>query len=489
MTGEAAGTETEDAAEPRVSQTGGLKKRAMRGSVVTLLGHFGSNGIRLVSNLILTRLLLPEHFGVMALVNVALIGLHMFSDIGIGPNVIQHERGEEKAFLHTAFSVQALRGVWLMLAGIALAWPIAAFYEIDELTWMVPIAATTAFIDGFTSTKVFRENRRLHLGRVTAIEVASQVASTIAMIVTAVITRSVVSLLIGGIVGAVVRVVLTHVALPGFRDGFAWEPEARHALMTFGRWVFVSTAITFVSMQIDRVVLGKLVDVETLGIYSIAVMLAAVPREVLGQLSQRVLYPVVAELLRTGGQGDAIRTMRRKIMTALVLPVGLIAGEGEAVFDVLYDERYAAGGPMLTILCLGTWLSFMSTTYGVVVLAAAQPKWVSFGTGLKSVVFIGLAYPAYLAGGILGIAGLIAASEIGVVLMVALGAREQKVTTPAFDLGATLAVFAVAGAFHVVQGLLTSATGTQWTGLVVLGVAVLAVSAFAAKRAGLLSRR
>ena len=123
---------------------GELKGRALSATLVTIVGHFGGNGVRLASNLILTRLLLPEHFGIMALVNVALIGLHMFSDVGIGPNVIQHEHGEDRAFLHTAFTVQTARGVWLLIAGCLLAWPIAHFYEIPDLVWMIPIAATTA---------------------------------------------------------------------------------------------------------------------------------------------------------------------------------------------------------------------------------------------------------------------------------------------------------------------------------------------------------
>ena len=367
---------------------GELKGRALSATLVTIVGHFGGNGVRLASNLILTRLLLPEHFGIMALVNVALIGLHMFSDVGIGPNVIQHEHGEDRAFLHTAFTVQTARGVWLLIAGCLLAWPIAHFYEIPDLVWMIPIAATTALTDGFTSTKVFRENRRLRLGRVTAIEVAAQVSTAVTMIVIALITRSIIALLVGSIAGSLVRVVLSHTMLPGFRDGFAWDPEARKALLTFGRWIFVSTAITFISMQVDRLVLGKLVDIELLGVYSIAVTLAAVPREVLGQLAQRVLYPVVAQVVRGKGAREKLRAIRRTTLAILIVPSGFLAGEGVAVFNVLYDDRYAAGGPMMMILCIGTWLTLVQMTYGVVVLAMARPKWISFGTALKSVVFL-----------------------------------------------------------------------------------------------------
>ena len=64
---------------------GGLASKASTGAVWTIAGHGGEQVVRLASNLIVTRLLLAEYFGLMALVSVFLIGLQLFSDIGIGP--------------------------------------------------------------------------------------------------------------------------------------------------------------------------------------------------------------------------------------------------------------------------------------------------------------------------------------------------------------------------------------------------------------------
>ena len=61
----------------------GVRARALRGASMTMIGFGGSNFLRLVSNLILTRLLFPEAFGLMALVQVFMSGMQMFSDIGI----------------------------------------------------------------------------------------------------------------------------------------------------------------------------------------------------------------------------------------------------------------------------------------------------------------------------------------------------------------------------------------------------------------------
>jgi hypothetical protein len=62
-------------------------------------------------DLILTRLLFPEAFGLMALVQVFMGGLQMFSDLGVNMSIIQSKRGEDPDFLNTAWTFQILRGL------------------------------------------------------------------------------------------------------------------------------------------------------------------------------------------------------------------------------------------------------------------------------------------------------------------------------------------------------------------------------------------
>ncbi|MFN3500356.1 MAG: oligosaccharide flippase family protein, partial [Pannonibacter indicus] len=75
----------------------------MRGTAISLAGTGGQQLLRLASNLALTRLLFPEAFGLMALIQTFMVGLQMFSDIGIRPSIIQNKRGEEADFLNTAW--------------------------------------------------------------------------------------------------------------------------------------------------------------------------------------------------------------------------------------------------------------------------------------------------------------------------------------------------------------------------------------------------
>ena len=84
---------------------------AVRGSFWSIVGFGGSQFIRLASNLLITRLLAPEIFGVMALVQVALQGLKMMSDVGISTAVMVGQRGDDPEYLNSAWTIQVIRGV------------------------------------------------------------------------------------------------------------------------------------------------------------------------------------------------------------------------------------------------------------------------------------------------------------------------------------------------------------------------------------------
>jgi hypothetical protein len=112
-----------------------LRARALRGSALTMLKFGGQNALRLGSNLILTRLLFPEAFGLMALVQVFLTGLQMFSDLGIHASVIRSARGEDPVSCRPPGPCRSARD-HAVADPVMLAGPVAAFYE-DTRCWQI----------------------------------------------------------------------------------------------------------------------------------------------------------------------------------------------------------------------------------------------------------------------------------------------------------------------------------------------------------------
>ncbi|MFM6402608.1 oligosaccharide flippase family protein, partial [Planktothrix sp.] len=104
-----------------------LSKKAIQGTIWTLFGYGGSQVLRFGGNLILTRLLVPELFGLMALVNTFITGLNLFSDVGIRPSIIRSQRGDDPEFLNTAWTIQVFRGLGLWIICLLITVPLAKF--------------------------------------------------------------------------------------------------------------------------------------------------------------------------------------------------------------------------------------------------------------------------------------------------------------------------------------------------------------------------
>jgi hypothetical protein len=126
-----------------------LRRRAVHSSLWTIGGYGFAQAMRFIANLILTRLLFPEDFGMMALVNCVLQGMIMFSDIGIGPAIIQHAHDYDEHFHNTAWTMQIMRGIFMWLGATVLAWPVAAVYGLPELVPVLCVTAATGLISGF----------------------------------------------------------------------------------------------------------------------------------------------------------------------------------------------------------------------------------------------------------------------------------------------------------------------------------------------------
>lgn len=383
-------TPEEPARDP--SAEGSISRPAIRGSIWTMGGIAASQAIRLVSNLILTRLLFPAVFGQMSLVFIFIQGLQMFSDVGIGPAIVQNPRGEHPRFLNTAWTVQAARGFLLWIGSWVIAWPVASFYEQPILRWLIPAAGLTAVLAGFEPTSMHTMRRRLQLGRITLVDLGSQVVGTIATVALAAAFRWAVGpddpragwAMVGGtLVGGAARLALAFSILPSLRHRFELERESLGVLFGFGRWIFVSTLLTFLAGQADRLVFGKMIPMASFGVYGIAAILAAMPAQAIQRLGASVMFPAYARL---SARGDLQRLFGRSRLPlslgGAAVVTGLIAC-GPFLVRVMYDARYTEAGWILQFLAAGTLVQSLECTLGAALLAEGATAWVAASNAAK----------------------------------------------------------------------------------------------------------
>jgi len=362
--------------QPSSGATTHLGHRVSRSTLVTLGGYGTSQVLRMASNLVLAYILAPADFGLMVLVNVFIQSLSMFSDLGVGPSIIQNKRGDDPRFLDTAWTMQVGRGLCLAAASWLAAPLVARWYEEPRLTVLIPVAGLTAIIAGFESTKLSTAVRHMQLGRRTVIDLVAQVVSMVFMITWALYSPTVWSLIAGGIANSLTKAVLSHLALPGHNNRFGFDKAAYGELVAFGKWIFVSTAITFFATQIDRLVLGHLVPLDQLGVYGTAQQLAALPMMITAMMAGAIVYPVLSAAARSDPSSLGALTQR---IREVLLPCGLFTILGLALlapsfFRMLYDERYVDAGWIVVGLMLPLWFMILTQSADRTLLALGDTR-------------------------------------------------------------------------------------------------------------------
>lgn len=413
-----------------------LTVKTLRSSTWAILGHGGGQGLRLLSNLILTRLLFPEAFGLMALVHVLVIGLMMFSDVGIGPAIMRSARGDDEDFLNTAWTIQIIRGICLFLVACGLAWPVSVFYAEPALASMVPVVALTLVLTGFTPTRVLSAPRHLAIGRVTMIELASQTVGIAAAITLAWLLQSVWALVFSALAASVVQLLLNNLFLPGPKNHIRWEKSSISELVHFGKWIFLSTVAGFLFLQGDKVVLGKYIPIEMLGIYNIGFFLASFPLALGSAVVQKVMIPVYRERPPDASAANflKLRKMRFALTGALMCLLLPLAFFGGALIDFLYDPRYAAAGTVLILIACLEIPVVIVLTYDQAALAAGNSKRFFILTAAKAAILMtALIIGAEQA----GLFGVLMGQAIAMILIYPVAvwlARRQAVWDPLHDL-------------------------------------------------------
>lgn len=447
--------ETHASGERAVGKGPSMASKAVHGSLWTAIRFAAEYGLRMVSNLILTRLLVPEAFGLMALISVLMTGLAMFSDMGISSSVVQSKRGDDPEFLNTAWTLQILRGFVLWIFAALFADAMAMGYGQPELRTLILAAGLTSIAAGFNSVGLLQLRRHLEVKRLAAIDVSGQLLTGLATVAWAWFWPSVWALVWGGLVGALAKLVISHWAAGPHRCRFAWDDSARADLLGFGKWIFLSTILFFLAGQADRLIFGRLLSVSTLGVFSIAATLAAIPTQVVWQIGHSILFPALSRL---GHEPEGMRRVYLRSLRPLLvlgaLPVACLAAGGPELVEILYDERYAEAGWMLQILAVGAWFQIPQASSGSAVLALGRPQALAFSNGAKFLALVVLLPLGHRAFGVAGTLAGVAAAELVRYASLALAMRTAKLPGLGTDLALTAIVAGlVAAGLLAVRGI------------------------------------
>lgn len=334
----------------------------------------------------MTRLLVPEMFGLMAIVNVLIFGLVMITDLGLKQNIVQSKRSHEEVFLNTVWTFQVLRGlfVWaisvLVSIGIYIAqhfdWVAAnTVYAEKLLVWIVPISTLSIVISSFEPTWTSLANRSLQQAKLIKIEIFSQVMGVVIMLLLAWQSKSIWSLVIGSLATSATHLLIVSFIVDEKKNRFQLEKSALNEIYHFGKWVFFSSIVGFLINNGDRLLLGGFISTSELGVYSIAAFMVGAVSVVISKLLGNVAYPAISETIRDKPYNlrRVYYRFRMPFDAVVLFLVGFLWLSGQTIIHLLYDARYQNAGWMLNVL----GLSLLGLRYNVTdqcYMALGNPK-------------------------------------------------------------------------------------------------------------------
>ncbi|WP_277981110.1 oligosaccharide flippase family protein [Sphingomonas phyllosphaerae] len=423
-------------------------------SILTRLGWSTAGygvvqALRLVNNVVLARLLAPELFGIMIIVNTVRTGIELASDIGIGQNIISNPRAEQPDFYDTAWTLQLVRGLALGMVCAALAWPVAWFYRKPELAGIFAVASLFFVFAGFESTGRFIAQKHLRLAALTAFEVGYTAISTLAHILFALATPTIWALVFGGITSSAAVMVASYLLIPGMRHRFLIDRGAMREILSFGRWVALSSIVYFLAMNFDRLYMARAVSLAVLGTYGIARSLADILNLLVARFGNMIVFPMVAASFDTTAELRARLARHRPLLLlgAAAAVAGFIA-ISDLLTALLYDQRYQAAGQMLPALSFGVWFAILSTINESVLLGIGKPVYgASANIGKFAWLLVGLP----LAVNFYGISGavlVIASAELVRYVPLWVAQRREGLSFARQDLAMTLVMLGLAVLFR-----------------------------------------
>ena len=395
--------------------TPGLRQRILKAGGWTVGQHAVELVTRLVSTLIMTRLLFPEAFGQLAAGGSLVAGLILISDFGIRTVILQSPNGEHEDFLRTAWTLQVLRGLvlWLILLVLCALISLPAIrgflpaYSVFATPQFSAVTATMGLsvaVSGLESTVVPLNMRRLNLRPIVFLDLAARSFSFPAMIAFAWFWPSVWALVSGLLVYNILRMIFSHLLVPGPRMLWRWNGAYFSEIVHFGKWIGLSSAGTFISQQSDQLILGLLLPTSLLGTYSIAKTLIEAPLSLLERLNSSLTVSVMSEVNRRDSREFKKKFYQFRLLFDCFAPLlaGIFFSMGSFIINFLYDKRYEGAGPILETLSLSL-IAYPALLFGTALAAAGIPRLAAAISVLQAFSLLTFTTLGYVIGGVTGV--------------------------------------------------------------------------------------
>jgi len=329
---------------------GSLKDKTVKGVFWSAFNRFSTQGIGFVFNIIIARMLLPEDYGVVAILYVFMEISNCFIDSGFASALIRKPDRTEDDF-STVFYYNLVVAL-LCYAVLWFAAPyIASFYDIPLLTSITRVVGLGLIIGSVQAIMGIKLTIALDFKTVARISVPVNILTGVLSLIMAYKGFGVWTLVYPNLIAGLFNIVLLwfHVRwLP--KLVFSWK--SFKAMFSYGSKLLASSIIDKIYANISTIVVGKFFSPASLGVYSRAISLSGFASSNITGILQGVAFPVLSSIQSDSErlQNAYSRFMRMSVFVVFPLILGLSA-VADPFIRIILTDKWEGAIYLLQIIC------------------------------------------------------------------------------------------------------------------------------------------
>jgi len=353
--------------------------------------------ISFLSTIILSRLLMPEEYGFVALITVFTGFIFTFSDAGLSYLIIRSDYGG--LFHRVIHYLSFVIGVILFLLVVLLAYPVSLFYEDSALLLPTLVMALNFILRSLVPVPYGLLSKDLKFSSLGSLELICTTVQVALTIVMAFLGFSYWSLIIPIVFGNVVRVFMYYA-----RTGLGFKIYSRKYLVVGFRKaksiignMSGFTFLNYWARNSDNLIIGKVYGAESLGIYNRAYRLLTMVTQVMTGLFGKVLYPSLKDLMKKGGNVNREYLNLLGVISLINYPIAaLMIFFSEPLVLLLWSERWILVAELLPYIGVLILTQTLNSTVGNIFILHGKEKML-FRIGLPSnlVMILAISFGAF----------------------------------------------------------------------------------------------
>ena len=334
----------------------------------------------------LSRLLTPEDFGIVAIATVVIAFFNILGDIGIGPAIIQNKNLTEED-INQIYSLTIYVGIILSIIFIILAYPIAKFYSDSNLIGICQWLSFTIFFTCINIVPLNLRYKHKDFKQIAYVTLSVQIISGVISILYAYKGGGVYALVLSSILSSFM-LALIYNYLASLRFRFILRRESLQKIMSFSIFQFLFNIIAYFSRNIDKLLIGKYIGLTQLGYYEKSYRLMMLPLQNITFVITPVMLPIFSDYqsdVKILGQ-NYIKLIRLLSYISFPLSIILFFCSRELVL-LIFGSQWIPSIQPFKILSFTVALQILTSSTGSIYQAVGATKKL-FYTGCWGALFL-----------------------------------------------------------------------------------------------------